>query len=360
MIQHFKNYSVTPAMRKWFYTATIVLLGFIACTGNKKIPDVSNIRVNLEVQRFEQDFFAIDTNNIAAGISRLQQQYPIFLPDFIQHILGLSLTDDGGKSDAAIKMFLRDYRLVKDTASKIFSNFIAIEDEVKKGLQFTKYYFPAYHAPEKLITFIGPLDAIFETGLGKTGDVITQDALAVGLQLHLGKNASLYQSPVAQSLFPQYVSRKFEPAYIAVNCMKNIIDDIFPARATDKTLLDLTIDKGKRLYVLNKLLPHVPDTLKIGYTAAQLKGCYANEGLIWSFLIQNDLIYNSDPLRIQSYIEEGPLTQELGEGSPGNISLFTGWQIIKKYMERFPDTAIDDLLQLDARQILQDSKYKPR
>ena len=250
--------------------------------------------------------------------------------------------------------------MVKDTASKVFSNFRAIENDLKKGLQFTKYYFPAYRAPEKLITFIGPLDAIFQTTLGKTGDVITQDALAVGLQLHLGNNASLYQSQVAQSLFPKYVSRKFEPAYIAVNCMKNIVDDIYPPRATDKTLLDLTIDKGKRLYVLDKLLPHVAETLKIGYTEAQLKGCYSNEGLIWSFLIQNNLIYNSDPLRIQSYVEEGPLTQELGEGSPGNISLFLGWQIIKKYMENFPDTTIHALLQLDAKQILQDSKYKPR
>lgn len=359
-MQHFKNYSVTTAMQKWLYTVIIASFSFAACTGDKKIPNVSNIEINLEVQRFEQDFFAIDTNHISAGITMLQQKYPVFLPDFIQHILGLSLTDEGGRSDTAIRMFLRDYRLVKDTASKIFSDFTGIEKEVKKGLQFTKYYFPSYHAPEKLITFIGPLDAIFQTPMEKTGDVITQDALAVGLQLHLGKNASLYQSQVAQSLFPQYVSRKFEPAYIAVNCMKNIIDDIFPPKATDKTLLDITIDKGKRLYVLDKLLPRVADTLKIGYTAAQLKGCYTNEGLIWSFLNQNNLVYNSDPLRIQSYVEEGPLTQELGEGSPGNISLFTGWQIIKKYMEEFPDTAIDELLRLDARQILQDAKYKPR
>lgn len=347
-------------MRKWFYAIIIALTGFIACTGNKKVPNVSHIKVNIEVQRFEQDFFAIDTNHIAAGITLLQQKYPVFLADFIQHILGLSLTDEGGRSDTAIRMFLRDYRLVKDTASKIFSDFTRIENEVKKGLQFTKYYFPSYHAPGKLITFIGPLDAIFQTTLEKTGDVITQDALAVGLQLHLGKNASLYQSQVAQSLFPQYVSRKFEPAYIAVNCIKNIIDDIFPPKATDKTLLDLAIDKGKRLYVLDKLLPFTADTLKIGYTEAQLKGCYANEGLIWSYLIQNNLIYNSDPLKIQSYVEEGPLTQEIGEGSPGNISLFIGWQIIKKYMEKFPGTTIDELLRLDARQILQDSKYKPR
>lgn len=351
---------VSPAMQKWLFISVLSIICITACTNNSKIPDISGIKVNIEVQRFENDFFALDTNNISAGLVTLQKKYPSFLPDFIQHILGLSLEDTGGKSDTAIRIFLRDYKLVKDTADKVFTGFTAIEENIKKGLQFTKYYFPAYHTPEKVITFIGPLDAVFQTATGKTGDVITQDALAVGLQLHLGNTASLYQSQTAQSIFPKYVSRKFGPEYIAVNCMKNIVDDIFPPKATDKTLLDFTIDKGKRLYLLDKLLPKTEDSLKIGYTGEQLKGCYANEGLIWSFLIQNDLIYNSDPLRIQSYVEEGPQTQELGDGSPGNISLFIGWQIIKKYMEKFPDTSIEALLQADAKQILQDSKYKPR
>ncbi len=66
--------------------------------------------------------------------------------------------------------------------------------------------------------------------------------------------------------------------------MKNIIDDIFPGLPGDKTLLDLMVDKGKRLYVLDKLLPNTADTLKIGYTTNQLKGADKNEGLIWSFL----------------------------------------------------------------------------
>lgn len=346
-------------MQKGFYILFITVLGWIACTGKKSVPDVSKIEIHLQVQHFEQDFFNIDTNNIAGGLSALHQKYPAFLPDFLQYILGLSL-EETGKSDSAIKLFLRDYKIIKDTASIVFRDFSKIEEQIKSGLQFTRYYFPDYHAPEKLITFIGPLDAIFQTGLDKTGDVITEDALGIALQLHLGSHASLYQSPIAQSLFPQYVSRRFDPAYIAVNSMKNIIDDIFPPQTSNKTLIQITIDKGKRLFLIDKLLPYTADTLKIGYTATQLKGCYANEGLIWNFLIQNNLIYNSDPLRIQSYIEEGPMTQEIGEGSPGNISLFLGWQIIKKYMERYPDTSIDDLLKLDAGQILKDSKYKPR
>ncbi|MFT3749041.1 MAG: hypothetical protein QM768_12020 [Agriterribacter sp.] len=347
-------------MRKAIIVFLISLLFFVSCKNDKQTPDVSGIKINLQTQRFEKDFFAIDTNNIPASFPLLQQKYPVFFADFIQNILGLSVAEGGGKADSAIKLFLRDYRVVKDTADKIFAGFTKIENEIKQGIRFAKYYFPEYKAPEKLITFIGPLDAIFQTPTGKTGDVITQDALAVGLQLHLGSEASLYQSQAAQSLFPKYISARFSPQNIPVNCIKNIVDDIYPPNPKDKTLLDFCIDKGKRLYLLDKFMPGIPDTLKTGYTASQLNGCYKNEGLIWSFLIQNNLLYNTDILRIQSYIDEGPQTQELGDGSPGQISLFVGWQVVKKYMEKYPGTSLDALLKIDAKQILADSKYKPK
>lgn len=336
----------------------LVLVLCWSCSGKKETPDVSHIKIDLQVQRFEEDFFAIDTNNLEAAIPPLHQKYPIFLGDFVHNILGLPL-DQQAKVNEAIRIFLRDYQLVKDTADRVFKDFSGIEKEVRKGLQFAKYYFPDYQLPEKLITFIGPLDAVFQTPFGKTGDVITQDALAVALQLHLGADASLYQSQIAQSIFPKYVSRKFSPDYVAVNCIKNVVDDLFPG-LPNRTLLDHAIDKGKRLYLLNKFMPYTSDEIKTGYTAEQLKGAYTNEGLIWSFLAQNDLLYNSDQLRIQSYVEESPYTQELGEGSPGNIALFIGWQIVKTYMKKFPETSLEELLTADSQTILHQSKYKPK
>lgn len=345
-------------MRKIYFLFLSIIILTTACR-HTSTPDISGIRVNLELQRFEQDFFAIDTNNISAALPALQQKYPVFLADFVQNILGLSLSESAARSDSAIRLFLNDYTIVKKAADNSFKSFDPWQHEIEKGLRYVKYYFPAYHTPEKLITFIGPLDAIFQTPTGKTGDVITRDALAVALQLHLGADADLYQSQTAQALFPKYVSLRFSPQYIPVNCIKNIVDDIYPPNPANKTLLDMCIDKGKRIYLLDKFMPDTPDSLKTGYTAKQLKGCYENEGLIWSFLNQNELIFNSDPLRIQPYVEEGPQTQELGEGSPGQIALFIGWQIVKKFMEKFPDTTLDSLLKMSPSQILADSKYKP-
>ncbi|HUP12217.1 MAG TPA: hypothetical protein VM187_08405, partial [Niastella sp.] len=199
--------------------------------------------------------------------------------------------------------------------------------------------------------YIGPMEGF--------SDVITRDALAVGLQLHMGNNYSLYRSSMGQSVFPAYISRRFTPDYIAVNCMKNIINDIAPEKNGSLPLVELMVEKGKRLYVLDKLLPYTNDTLKTGYTAVQLKGCYENEGMIWNFFLTNSLLFNIEPANIKSYMEEAPNTPELGERSPGAIGVFVGWQIIKKYMSKHSGLSLNELLNTDARKIFEESKYRP-
>ncbi len=330
------------------------------CKNDESIPDVSGIKVELQVHRFEKDFFAADTNDISGSMRRLSAKYPVFLKDFLGNILGIPMPDSNPDASFAIKKFLADYKPVKDSSDLVFKNFDVLAADVKKGLQFLKYYFPSYNPPQQLITFIGPMDAFAVGTLGGYGDIITTGALGAGLQLHLGKNSSYYNNQIGQQLYPSYISQRFELAYIPVNCMKNIIDDMYPDQTEGKSLLEIAIDRGKRLYILDLLLPHTADTLKIGYTQKQLQGCIENEGLIWNFLADNNLVYETDFLKIKSYISDGPKTAELGDGSPGYISLFTGRQIIREFMKKFPDTKLQELMLFDSKKILNDSKYKPK
>jgi hypothetical protein len=338
----------------------LLLCTLLACR-NKNIPDVSGIKVELTAERFDKDFFTVDTNSLMPSLQKLGQQYPHFVTDYFQNILGLPpFADNGDQATQLVKQFIRDYTPIKDTVNKVFPSTRTIEAEVKKGLQFVKYYFPEYKTPTHLIFYIGPMDAIYQASFGSYGDAITPGGLAVGLQLHLGKNFSLYQSEMGRSLYPAYISRRFTPEYIPVNCLKNIIDDIYPEKIGGKTLVEQMIEKGKRLYVLDKLMPETPDSLKIGYTDFQLQGCYKNEGRIWNFLLVNSLLMSNDPSTVKNYLGEAPNTPELGEGSPGYIGLFTGWQIVKKYMDKNPDLKLSGLLQIPAMDIYQQSKYKPK
>jgi hypothetical protein len=337
----------------------LLLCTLLAC-GDKNTPDVSGIKVDLKAERFDQDFFTVDTNNLMPSLQKLGQQYPHFITDYFQNILGLPpFSSDGDQSTQLVKQFLRDYTPIQQAVRKTFPDTRPIEAEVKKGLQYVKYYFPEYKAPTRLIFYIGPMDALYQASLGSYGDAITNNGLAVGLQLHLGKDFELYTSEMGRSLYPAYISRRFTPAYIPVNCIKNIIDDIYPEKVMGKTLVEQMVEKGKRLYVLDKLMPGTPDTLKIGYTDRQLKGCFANEGKIWNFFLVNSLLMNNEPSILKNYMGDAPFTQELGEGSPGYIGLFTGWQMVKKYMDKHPDLKLSTLLNTPPMDIYQQSKYKP-
>ncbi len=334
-----------------------------SCKSNKNIPDVSGIKINLESRRFEQDFFSMDTMNISMSMNQLIKKYPLFTPDFIQNILGLdmdSLLIPFNTQDSAVRLFIKDYRPIKDSSDKIFRDFDKERDEIKKGLQYVKYYFPEYKVPQSVITFIGPINANFETSFGTQGDILTSEGLGIGLQLHLGKTFSFYQSPEGQEQYPDYLSNNFDKKHIPVNSMRNIIDDLYPDRSTGKALIEQMVEKGKRLYLLTKFLPYIPEYLCIGYTEKQLKDSYINEPVIWDFFLNNDLLNNAEQNIVKNYIGESPKTQEFGNDSPGNLGSFAGLQIVKKYMVIFPETKLQSLMNTDAREVYSKSKYKPR
>ncbi len=338
-----------PLIRTMKKTLLAMAVLLAACGSKKKIPDVSTIKVDLQTTRFEQAFFKVDTTNIDASLQQLHTTYPGFTQDFLYNILGTHNNIDSASKD--VIAFISSYKSLYDTAQIVFKNFAPIAQKVQQGLQLVHYYFPKYPLPKQLITFIGPINSY--------GNIITQDGLGIGLQLYMGGKYSLYQSESFQNLYPAYVSRRFEPAYIPVNCLKNVVDDIYPQQNNGTPLIEQMIEFGKRLYILDAFLPNIADTLKIGYTQEQLETCYKNESNIWAYFIENNLLYETDPNKINPYLNDGPNTPEINTTAPGFIGQFVGWQIVKKWMTKNEKITLQQLLATPARKIFEEARYKP-
>jgi hypothetical protein len=348
-------------MKKIFFIFCVLFI--FSCKNHKNIPDVSSVKINLDTKRFEQDFFAMDTLNVAGSMKTIRDKYPDFLPDFIYNILGLdldSLLIPGHPQAAAIRMFIHDYMPMKDSADLQYKNFSNQSQAIKKALQYVKYYFPDYQIPQKIITFIGPINANFETSFGVQGDVLTTHAFGIGLQLHMGRNFYFYKTPQGQEQYPDYLANNFDAEHIPVNCMRNIVDDMFHDQSNGKALIEQMVIRGRRIYLLTRFLPQTPEYICIGYTEKQLKDAYKNEAVVWDFFLNNGLLNNSDVNIIKNYIGESPKTPELGEDTPGNLGTFSGLQIVKKYLEKNPETTLEQLMKADPREIYNVSKYKPR
>lgn len=322
-----------------------------SCNSSDNTPDVSGIKVDVSTRRFELELFKLDSAGFSANLDLLLAKYPSFGENYLYTILNADPVWPADSTAGYVLGFINAYKPVYDSAQKVFKDFSGYEKEIKHGLQFVKHYFPAYKDRKQIITYIGPLDGY--------GDALSDDAIIIGLQHHLGKNFSLYRSALVQETYPEYISHRFEPDYISVNCMKNVINDLYPEKAEDKPLVQQMVEKGKRLYILSRLLPKKEEYKLIGYTDEQLKAVYEHEASVWDLFVQNNFLQTIDANIIKNYIGEGPKTQELGEGAPGNIGSFAGWQIVKKFMGKNPGYTLQKLMETDAELIFQQAKYKP-
>lgn len=340
-------------------TSLIVLLAvsLFACKKKKGIPDISDIKVDIKLERFDRDFFAIDTNDIWPSLTKLNKKYPSLTGIFLQNVLGL----DSASAITGVKRFIGMSGNLYDTVNTVFKNTDDIEKDLIKGFQFVKYYFPQYKVPA-VATIAGPVDAMAQSSSGPTPNFLGPDFLGISLQFYLGKKFSVYNDPFfIENVAPGYRSRRFSKEYIIADAMQLVVSDMFPDKSGGKPLIEQMVEKGKQWYLLDQFLPTTPDSIKTGYTQQQLNWCKENEGLIWTYIVKNEDLYSLNPAVIQVYIGESPFTQGFSqELSPGNMGQWIGWQIVQKFVSKNPDLKPEEIMNTEASKILSEAKYKPK
>lgn len=210
-----------------------------------------------------------------------------------------------------------------------------------------KHYFPEEKSP-RVITLIN------EVLLDKKA-LYTNDFIFISLDCYLGSKHPFYD------VFAEYQKQNLTKDQILPDLVTNFgFRKVVPSQ--DKTLLGEMIYFGKIQYLKDLLLPTTADNVKIGYTTTQYKWCQENEAQIWSYLIENKLLYDNNIKNYQRFIEEAPFTkfyEAIDKESPGRVGQWVGWQIVKSYMEN-NDTPVDKLLKMEPLEIFNNSKYKPK
>lgn len=337
-----------------FVWISLISILMISCSDDKRTPDVSKIKVQLESRRLDRDLFALDTNRLADGLNGLQARYPDFLNFYLDTLMGFNIRGDFSDTAAGVQQGLRvflshkDYRGLFDTVAAHFPDTRDIEQELTKGFRYMKYYFPDYRVP-KLV--------YFTSGLNSYSAISYDDIVGVGLDMYLGPHYPFYASVGIAA----YLSQRLKPEYIPVDVFKVIYRDDHPFTMDDRNLLDMMIQRGKEQYFLEQVLPFTDDTLRLGYTARQLQWCRENEAQVYNFFVKDNLLYETRLQEVGRYVNDGPGTAKMPPESPGNIGAFVGLQIVRSYMKEHPDVTLPQLLRdQDAQRFLEGSKYKPR
>ena len=339
---------------KQIYLFFLISLLLSACRHNKRV-DVSNIHVDVKIERFDKEFDAMRTKPMAQQAAYLQKKYGVFYLDFVA--LLLQNQDINLKDTSYFKLLRRvfanpDYPNMKHDVDSVYPDLDKQNAELTDAFRHIIYYYPQKKLP-KVYAYSSGFEA--QTTIGNS-------YFGVGLDLFLGADSRFY--PSLTNLYPHYLSRFFTPQNIVPRVVEGLArEDMFPESDSSKTLLSKMIYSGKIMYFMDQILPDVPDTTKIGYTDAQLKWCQEFQSKIWAYFLDQNLLYETDYPKIQKYLSEAPFTPGLGEKneSAPKLGIWTGWQIVKAYMDKHPEVTLPALMaNKDAQKILNESKYRPK
>lgn len=309
----------------------IAFVSIISCTKKNNLQiDVSEIKINTEIKRFDQEFY----KSPSSDLDELKTSYPYLFP--------LQNND----SIWVNKMKDKDEQELFAETQKLYSDFDYQKDRLTDLFKHIKYYFPDFEPP-KVITLLSNVDY-------NNRVVYADSLLLISLDVYLGQESEIYLD------FPNYVKANFTKDHLIVDVASRITDVQIPL-SSNRTFISRLIQEGKKMYLLDTYLPKISDAEKIGYTQEQMDWADFNNQDIWKYFVQNELLFSSDQELSKRFIDQAPFSkfyQANDSDSPGRIGVWMGWQIVRSYMKN-NDSSLKELLKKENEEIFKKSKYKP-
>jgi len=319
---------------------------FQGCTSNPLDINVSKVEVPpVKISRLEQQVFQSPQKSAQELHDQLQQQYGTLYLGF-QSVINTVYPDSSAIFN--LEMFRHDtiMQAVYAATQKRFPDLTDLENDITNIHKHFKYYFPNRFLP-KVVSYISGFNF---------RQFPVDSTIGISLEMYLGSTSRFYQ----MIQFPHYQTLTMNPINIPTDYAQGWMMTIFPRKFEKKDLLSEMIYNGKILYLVDALLPTQTDSMKINYSAKQLKWCQQNEYNMWAFFIQKKLLYETNPAEIVKYTGDGPFTAAFNKESPSRVGNYLGWMIVRSYMKHHPKTTLEQLMAItNGQTLLNESHYKP-
>ena len=292
--------------------------------------DVSSINAKVNIKRFEKIFYTAKPTDLP----KIKKDFRYLFPHDIDSVW-------------VKKMQNKDEQELFAATLKSFPNLDNEKKELLNLFKHIKYYYPKFKEPT-IITV--------NSNVTLEQRVVYADSLLfISLDVFLGKDSYIYQD------YPEYLKKNFTKKQLIVSSAKELIKPIV-FRIKNRTFLSRIIQEGKKMYALDAFIPKIDDAKKIGYSTEELEWVNANEGMIWSYIIDKELLYSTDIELSRRFIDEAPFSKfylDIDNESPGKVGVWLGWQIVRSYMKHNKEATLKDLMNADNEIIFKKSKYKP-
>jgi len=340
-------------MKPFLKAIAIILLSIFLteCTYDPFDIDTSHIKMKpIEFKRLDKDVFTINSENSQQKMMEYSKKYGDFYTRYVS-----SIVNNGGKVDSLFSQTVLKFvnnADIKKTYSDVNKQFSdndieLLGEEMTEVMKRFKVFFPNRTTPKQFVTFVSG----FQYNI-----VYVDSTLGLGLDMYLGNTNEFY----SMMQLPKYRTRTMNKAHLLTDAVRGWIITEFEDVAPVNNLLNHMIFYGKMLYICDALQPNTADSLKLGYTGAQLEYCHKFENNLWGYFAKDNKLYDNDMKLFAEFTGDGPFTRAISKECPPRIAMWLGKQIIQSYMKNNKKVSLADLMsEKDAQKILQKSKYKP-
>ena len=319
-------------MKNILFLFLILMIAGSCKKDNQVEQEISDIELDVVVERFDLAF----GNANPEDLPRLKNTFPFMFPIKYSDSFWIAKMKDTLQID-----------LTKEVEIKL-SDINDIEQDIESLFKHIKYYIPEFSVPRVVST---------TSYVDYRNKVIVTDTIAlISMDTYLGDDHHFYEG------IQNYIKQNFNKEQIVVDLAGAYANE-YIYQQQNKTLLDDMIFFGKQLYFKDKVIPFKTDAEKIGYTQEQLNWSKANESYVWRHFVDKELLFSSDSKLPNRFINPAPFSkfylEQIDKESPGRIGQYIGWQIVRAYMNN-NDVSLKDLLNTNAEDIFNKSKFKPR
>ncbi|MFC4267590.1 gliding motility lipoprotein GldB [Polaribacter marinivivus] len=317
---------------RFFFIGLMVLCLFFSCSDkNETKIDVSEIKVDFSIKRYDVDFY----NANAKTLINVKQKYPYLFPNEFTDSLALA------------KINNKDEQELFAETQKIYDDLLPLKNQLNSLFKHIKYYNSKFKEPD-VVTLLSNID--YESRV-----IYADSLLLISLDVYLGKQHRFYAD------YPKYIKQNNTKEHLIVDVANAIIDQqVHPFNK--RRFIDKMIFEGKKMYLLDLYLPTISDQEKIGYSTDKFNWAKANEQQIWMYFIDRKILFSTDSKLNARFLENAPFSKfymEQDNLSPGKIGVWLGCQIVRSFMEK-NDVSLQELLKMNEDEIFKKSNYKPK
>ena len=296
---------------------------------------------SVQLHRFEQVIFE-------TPVEQLQNKLKSVYAEYGTELLNLHPDDEGFMQ--MLEGFVSDptMRDVYHLVDSVFGDMRPQSEQLGNALQRAEQLCPMLRY-DKVYTYIsGMFDYNMRVGCNSHEFIISLDQYILPYTERYGYFGC-----------PMFLVQQSRPEYMVADCMTAIArEHIAIPQDKEMSLLDYMVAEGKAIYFAQQVLPDAPDSILMRYTTEQTEWMKANEEHVWSYFLQNRLLYETDYMRFHNLIDDAPKTNAFRDSSPRTTD-YLGWKIVSQYMQRSGSTMQQLFDETDSQKILNQSNYRP-